>query len=222
MIIPNGSGGGIREDPTVHYAVGLRVRSAIEKGFLEFDMATETAVGSGTPGSYSLEETRSVAGVDETYIFMKDVPLDGKLRYFRARHTRSGANASSYTSVVSVMPGEIVTPPPAVGPGEITGVIPVTLGGTEIADPTSGVLLVGAGSSAMTQLAPGAAAGYARSTGSAWARSGLLAGDLTGTVHSDRLSGVYSNITGLGTQAQALDMGTQSITNVGSYSGGAI
>ena len=218
-----GSLGGVWPDDTAdHYAVGLRVRSAIEEGFVEFEMARETAVGSGTPGSYSLLERRSVIGVDETYIFTVGVALDGKLRYLRARHARVGATASAYTNVVSVMPGDILSPPPPVDPLEITDVVPVTLGGTEIADPTLGVLLVGAGSSAMTQLAPGAAAGYARSTGSAWARSGLLAGDLTGTVPSARLAGVYSGITGLGTQAQALDMGANNITNVGTYSGGAI
>ncbi|KKN39145.1 hypothetical protein LCGC14_0746150 [marine sediment metagenome] len=212
-----GSLGGVWPDDTAdHYAVGLRVRSAIEEGFVEFEMARETAVGSGTPGSYSLLERRSVIGVDETYIFTVGVALDGKLRYLRARHARVGATASAYTTVVNVMPGDILSPPPPVNPIEITGVVPVTLGGTEIADPTLGVLLVGAGSSAMTQLAPGAAGGYARSSGSAWVRSsGVAAADLTGTVASARLSGVYSGITGLGTQAQALDMGTNNITNVG-------
>ncbi|KKN35913.1 hypothetical protein LCGC14_0778840 [marine sediment metagenome] len=105
----------------------------------------------------------------------------------------------------------------------VTGTLLSARGGIGISDPATGNLLLGAGSSAMTQLAPGAAGGYARSSGSAWVRSsGVAAADLTGTVASARLSGVYSGITGLGTQAQALDMGTQSITNVGSYSGGAI
>ena len=219
-----GSIGGVLPDgATDQYAVGLRVRSAIDEGFIEFEMATETAVGSGTPGSYSLEETTSVTGVDETYIFTIGVPLDGKLRYLRARHVRVGADASSYTSVLSVMPGDIVSPAPSVDPLELTEVVPVTLGGTEIADPTSGVLLVGAGSSAMTQLAPGAAGGYARSSGSAWVRSsGVAAPDLTGTVASARLSGVYSSITGLGVQAQALDMGTFGITNVGTITASGI
>ncbi|KKK95178.1 hypothetical protein LCGC14_2675420, partial [marine sediment metagenome] len=107
--------------------------------------------------------------------------------------------------------------------GDITsGILSVTRGGTGLADPTAGKILLGAGASAMTQLDFGAAGGYVRSTGAAWARSGLLAADLTGTVASARLSGVYSSITGLGTQAQALDMGAQNITNVGTYSGGAI
>jgi hypothetical protein len=82
-------------------------------------MATETAVGSGTPGSYGTEEMRSVTGVGETYIFTIEVPLDGKLRYFRARHVREGATASSYTSVVSVLPGQILSPPPPVDVPEI-------------------------------------------------------------------------------------------------------
>ncbi len=95
-----------------------------------------------------------------------------------------------------------------------TGTLVVARGGTGVSSPTSGNLLVGAGSSAMTLLAPGAVANYVRSTGSAWAASALLATDLTGTVPSARLVGVYSGITGLGAQAQTLDMNSQAIANV--------
>ena len=66
--------------------------------------------------------------------------------------------------------------------GDITsGILSVTRGGIGLADPTAGKILLGAGASAMTQLDFGAAAGYVRSTGAAWARSALLASDLTGT-----------------------------------------
>lgn len=59
---------------------------------------------------------------------------------------------------------------------------PVTTSGTiAIAwNVTAGNLLVGAGTSAMTALAPGAAGAYVRSNGSAWVRSVLLMGDLPG------------------------------------------
>lgn len=203
------------------YAVGLQVYSAIDEGFVEFELATETAVGSGTPGSYSLKDTRSVHAIGDPCLFLETAPLDGKLRYMRARHTRLGADASAYTDVVSVMPGDILAPAPAVDPLDLTGIVPVTLGGTGVADPTSGVLLLAAGADPTTELAPGAAGGYARSDGSTWARSGLLAADLTGTVASARLSGIYSGITGLGTQAQALAMGGYGITNMGTLAVGS-
>ncbi|KKL14782.1 hypothetical protein LCGC14_2512210, partial [marine sediment metagenome] len=162
-----------------------------------------------------------------------------------------------------------------------TGTLVVARGGTGVSAPTAGKILLGAGASAMTQLDFGAAGGYVRSTGAAWARSGLLASDLTGTtlpasivtsslttvaetavtaheaaltigaaqitagsfgtgayVFDNTVSGITTltattlagtlstaaqpNVTGLGTQAQALDMGTQNITNVGTYSGGNV
>jgi hypothetical protein len=64
------------------------------------------------------------------------------------------------------------------------GTLGVARGGTGVADPVSGNLLVGAGASAMTALAPGAAAGYVRSNGSAWVRSAILAADLPAHTHS--------------------------------------
>ena len=61
----------------------------------------------------------------------------------------------------------------------VTGTLPVGNGGTGVVSPTTGNLYVGAGSSAMTALAPGAAAGYVRSNGSAWVRaSGIAAADV--------------------------------------------
>jgi hypothetical protein len=66
---------------------------------------------------------------------------------------------------------------------DVTGTLAVANGGTGVASPTSGNLLVGAGTSAMTALAPGAAAGYVRSNGTAWVRAaGLAAADITGTL----------------------------------------
>ncbi len=153
-----------------------------------------------------------------------------------------------YTKIVPVSTGNI----DAVR--VVSGTLLSARGGIGVSAPTTGNLLLGAGSSAMTELAPGAIGGYARSDGSAWARSGILSADLPAHTHvkaditdtpwawtdvsktgssladlatrsaadlssgilpSARLSGVYSAVTGLGTQAQALDMGTQNIANVG-------
>ncbi len=85
---------------------------------------------------------------------------------------------------------------------QLSGTVAATQGGTGIASPTSGNLILGAGGSAMTQLAFGAAGGYARSTGSAWARSALLAADLTGTTMAAAV--VTSSLTTVG----ALNAGT--------------
>lgn len=68
---------------------------------------------------------------------------------------------------------------------EVTGTASVSQGGTGRTSLTSGNLLLGAGTSAITQLAPGTVGYYLRgSSGSAWAASALLASDLTGTFGS--------------------------------------
>lgn len=69
------------------------------------------------------------------------------------------------------------------------GTLGVARGGTGVATLAVGNLLLGNGAAAMTALAPGAAGGYVRSTGTAWARaSGIAAADLTGTVLDARLT----------------------------------
>ena len=86
----------------------------------------------------------------------------------------------------------------SIGQAQISDTVAVTRGGTGVVSPTSGNLLVGATASAMTLLAPGAAAGYVRSNGSAWVRaSGVAAADLTGT--SLPVAIVTSSLTSVGT-----------------------
>jgi hypothetical protein len=51
---------------------------------------------------------------------------------------------------------------------DITGITPVANGGTGKSSNTSGVLLLGAGASAMTELAPGTSGNIAQSNGSTW------------------------------------------------------
>jgi len=83
--------------------------------------------------------------------------------------------------------------------GDITsGTLSVTRGGTGVSDPTSGNLLVGAGASAMTALAPGAAGGFVRSSGAAWVRSTIQVSDIPSHVHSgaDITSGTVDETVG--------------------------
>ena len=63
------------------------------------------------------------------------------------------------------------------------GILPVARGGLGIADPTLGNLVLGGSAGPMTQLAFGAAGGFARSSGTAWARSTIQVGDLPSHTH---------------------------------------
>ncbi len=87
-----------------------------------------------------------------------------------------------------------------------SGTLPVTIGGTGRLSPTTGNLLVGAGTSAMTLLAPGVDGGYARSNGSAWVRSTIQVADIPTHTHAaaDIISGelvVARGGTGLASQS---------------------
>jgi hypothetical protein len=57
-------------------------------------------------------------------------------------------------------------------------IVPVSKGGTGQSTLTSGNLLVGNGTTAVTMLSPGAAGGFVRSNGTSWVRSAIGAGDL--------------------------------------------
>ncbi|KKM25826.1 hypothetical protein LCGC14_1591070, partial [marine sediment metagenome] len=103
----------------------------------------------------------------------------------------TGATTSAYGFLIA-------TDIPALDAAKITsGTLTVSRGGTGVSDPTSGRILVGAGASPMTQLDFGAAGGYLRSTGATWARSALLASDLTGTTLPASI--VTSSLTTVGT-----------------------
>lgn len=74
-----------------------------------------------------------------------------------------------------------------------SGTIAVTRGGTGVSGPISGNLLVGAGTAAMTHLAPSTAGGYVRSNGTSWVRnSGVPASDVSGTFSSLTTSGLLT------------------------------
>jgi hypothetical protein len=86
----------------------------------------------------------------------------------------------------------------------VAGVLPVAHGGTGVASLAAGNLLVGAGTGAMTALAPGAVAGFVRSDGTTWTRAAIVAADV-----SD-LTTAATGITKLGT------------VNTGTWQGGSI
>lgn len=90
-----------------------------------------------------------------------------------------------------------------------SGTFGVARGGTGRADLNSGEILVGAGTGAVTYLAPGASAGYVvRSTGAAWAVAQLSFSDLGGTIATGQVSGSYTGITAVGTIAAGTWQGT--------------
>lgn len=74
-----------------------------------------------------------------------------------------------------------------------SGTLPVERGGTGASAHTAGRLLVGAGTSPVTTLAPGASGNYVRSNGTSWAATALQANDiLNGTLPMSKLQGLSS------------------------------
>jgi hypothetical protein len=68
-----------------------------------FEEATETAVGSGTPGAYSIVLT-TPAVIGDVTRYQANAPNDSKLRYLRAYAEASGYDDSDPTSALSVDP----------------------------------------------------------------------------------------------------------------------
>jgi hypothetical protein len=86
---------------------GLEVEATVIPSTVEFEVAVETAVGSGVAGTFARVDALPAVHNDFT-TWTGRAPSDGKLRYLRARHTGPGFNASAYTSVVSVDPWSAV------------------------------------------------------------------------------------------------------------------
>lgn len=79
---------------------------------MEFDVAVETSVGSGTYGSFTtFARVPSVVG-GPTKAELRNLPKDGKNRRFRCRLIGPSFSASSYTSNVDVIPWGAITKPP--------------------------------------------------------------------------------------------------------------
>jgi len=97
-----------RRDPTTGQTIidgtfGLNVLAAMIPETIQFEVAVETAVGSGTPGPYSVLATPLAAQQGFTTA-TGQAPNDGLHRYLRAKATWPGYNDSTYTAVQSVLP----------------------------------------------------------------------------------------------------------------------
>jgi hypothetical protein len=102
-----GLSGGVAEPSGVF---GLQVTATEFPATIRFEVATETAVGSGTPGTFGVAaEMPAVPNYGPTD-WRGMAPNDGKRRYLRALALRPGATASAYTPVVSVDPWAPILP----------------------------------------------------------------------------------------------------------------
>lgn len=92
--------GGVRQ---IDGTFGLDVLASEIPSFVEFEVAVETAPSSGTFGSFTKFATVDAVQGGPTRASAV-APNDGRLRALRARHTRAGYTASSYTSQVTINP----------------------------------------------------------------------------------------------------------------------
>lgn len=93
------SGGLIEPDGTV----GFECAATVIPSAVVLEMAVETAIASGTAGSYTMVDAiPSVQGGMTRW--SGRVPSDGKRRYFKAHHSRTGDTDSDDTDVVSIDP----------------------------------------------------------------------------------------------------------------------
>ena len=97
-----------------------------------FEEATETAVGSGTPGAYSIVLT-TPAVVDSPTRYQASAPNDSKLRYLRAYAEATGWLDSSTTTALSVdpWPDSPVVPPIVTPPSSVGGMLPYYIAPTQ-------------------------------------------------------------------------------------------
>jgi hypothetical protein len=79
---------------------------------MEVYVAVETAVGSGTFGSYASAGTPVAAVLNGRTVFSAFAPNDGKLRSVEARTIQDGATASAFTTPLSINPWTQTAAPP--------------------------------------------------------------------------------------------------------------
>lgn len=104
-VYPAGFAGALDENgvPQRDGVYGMACVAAERPGFVEVSVAIETAVGSGSYGSFSVLGT--VPSVNASWTIAQAVaPNDGLRRQLKARHVGEGATSSAYTSVVTVLP----------------------------------------------------------------------------------------------------------------------
>lgn len=98
------------------YGARVLANSANPIHRIVFEVAVETAAGSGTPGTYAEAQDTTAVSLPGYTDFVAIAPNDGRIRYMRALSRASGYNDSGYTSVVSVLPWSVVvSPPPVIG-----------------------------------------------------------------------------------------------------------
>lgn len=89
---------------------GIAVRATEFPGFVEVEEAIETAVGSGTYGSFAVVgRVESIAGDWTRWDGV--AANEGLRRQLRARHVRDGYTSSAYTGTVTVSPWTLVAIP---------------------------------------------------------------------------------------------------------------
>lgn len=166
---------------------------------------------------FRLRTTDSDGGGTDGSIFT--VANGGVAVAFAGAVSATALTATTLTGTLQTAAQPNITTVGTIGTGVWQGTaVGAAYGGTGRTSVTSGNLIVGAGTSQMTLLAPSTAGGFVRSNGSAWVRSTIQNSDiaeaavtqhqaalsigasqLTGTIASARLSGSYTGITGLGT-----------------------
>ncbi len=101
---------------------GVEMTATSIPGAVEVWVATETAVGSGTAGTYALADT--VTGLLDPlrtrWTVSSPTPNDGLLRYMKAESTAPGYTSCSFSDPVSVNPWTLVTPVDPTDPGDPT------------------------------------------------------------------------------------------------------
>jgi hypothetical protein len=83
---------------------GIAVLAAEYPGFVEVQVAVETAVGSGTYGALATSGTLIPSVSGNWTIWQDTAPNDGLRRQLQARHVAIGSTASAYTTVVTATP----------------------------------------------------------------------------------------------------------------------
>ncbi len=132
-------------DPPVNLAAfadgagtyGVELDALTVPGGVDIWVATETAVGSGTPGTYTLADSVPALAppLRTRWTAASPVPNDGLLRYIKAESSQAGYTACGFSAVVSINPWTLVEPTdpgdpdevPDDGAGLITTVFPVPL-----------------------------------------------------------------------------------------------
>lgn len=112
---------------------GLQVQAVFGPAqSIVFEEAVETAVGSGTPGTYAVAATLGAIVGDVTR-HIAVAPNDEKLRYLRAYATASGYDDSAATTALEAdpWPATPTVPTPTTPPSSVGGMLPYYIAPTE-------------------------------------------------------------------------------------------